>query len=160
MLLELVGCNRGGGMRGERQSPAVDTDVYRVVCFFPPNMWKSFDHAGDLNPEGFAFVMYLLSRETNRGVIADGTLQILLYTVQELENGAVERHLAREWTADMSEIPRRQQTRFGIGYQPTVHWGDLNVFGERVEIVVKYESPTGRVVQGQTHATKVPKRKV
>jgi hypothetical protein len=140
-------------------APARDTDIFRVVCFFPQNMWTSFDAEGDLNCEGFAFVMYLLSRQTERGTLVPGTLHIDLYTVSKDASGRKTRALARQWSQPMDEVPRRSPTKFGNGYQPTVTWGEMDMLGKRVEIVVRYESPSGRVVQSQTHATKVPGRR-
>jgi len=42
---------------------------------------------------------------------------------------------------------------------PPLYWGDVDLLGKEVEIIVKYESPTGRIVQAQTKHERVPGRK-
>ena len=157
-----MGCTRSGrSMAKDQQQAAQDTDVYRVVCFFPPNTWKSFDEEGDLNPEGFSFVMYLISRKSNKGVFADGTFHVEIYERGEVNaSGRRPRHLVFETSAPMEDLPRRSRTMLGVGYQPAVYWGDLDIYGHDIEVVVKYESPTGRIVPSETVSLKVPDRKV
>jgi hypothetical protein len=161
----LFGCNpEGGGWRLQREQPvnsAADTDIFRVLCFYPANMWKSYDPEGDPNPEGFAFVMYLMSRDTGKGVFADGTFRVELYRRGELgSDGRRSRDLVFDTWAPMSALPRRSRTMLGHGYQPYVDWGELDIFGADIEIVVKYESPSGRIVPSETVNMKVPARKV
>ncbi len=134
-------------------------DIESVVCFYPPNMWQSFDKEGDLNPEGFSFVLYLISGATQKGVWTDGKLNVSMYRVDRKDDGSVKRSLACDWPVDMSRLPRRQPGKLGFSYQPALCWGDLDVLGDEVEIVVQYESPGGKTVQSQTHRTKVPARK-
>ncbi len=155
--LSAAGCTADrGGMRTGPQDAPQDTDVARIICFYPANMWRSFDSAGNVDPEGFEFVMYLLSRKTYRGIWVEGTFRIQLYRVIDDPDAERSRELVFTTEAPMSQIPRREAGRFGEGYQPSVYWGDLDVLGEKVHIVVQYESPTGRIVQSQTHAAKVP----
>jgi hypothetical protein len=56
-----------------------------------------------------------------------------------------------------SDLPRRKETRLGAGYQPSLFWGDADVLGKEVQIVVRFESPGGKVMQSQTVHKKVPK---
>ena len=142
---------------GDGQTPEY---IYRVVCFYPPNMWQSFDQEGDLNPEGLAFVMYLLSSKTSKGTHADGLVHVKMYRIDRRPDGSTERTLVRDWTAGTSELRRRTPTKFGYGYDVYLHWDDLDILGQEVEIVVQYESPAGRLVQSQTKQTRVPPRKV
>lgn len=163
LLVAGFACNGAGRTHsaGTRQQPVQDTDVYRVLCFYPPNMWKSFDPEGDLNPEGFSFVMYLVSRKTNKGTFADGTFRVEIYERGEPDAaGRRLRRLVFETSAPMDQIPRRVPTMLGSGYQPSVFWGDLDIYGADIELVIKYESPTGRVVPSETVNLKVPQRKV
>jgi len=134
--------------------------IYEVVCGYPLNMWQSYDKAGDLNPEGFAFVMYLLSSTTGKGVHTDGCIRVSMYEINRGPEGISGRILAHEWLADTADLRERTPTSCGYGYDVYLHWGDLDVFGREVEIVVRYEAPDGRVVQSQTKPTRVPARKV
>lgn len=155
-----TGCHGPRG-RGDGQSvaPPQDTDIYKVICFYSPNMWQSFDEEGDLDPEGFAFVMYLISKKTDRGAFVDGTLHIRMYTLDKQPDGSRKRNLVGNWSQPAGDAPQRARTLLGNSYQPTIHWGDIDVLGRSVQIVAEYESPTGRVVRGQTHETKVPAKK-
>jgi hypothetical protein len=141
------------------QTNGSPNEIFRVLCFFPINMWKSFDPAGDPNPEGFTFVMYLLSHESNKGVYAPGVFRVRIFMVEQLEDGTSARGLVFDQTADMDELPRRDATRFGVGYQPEVTWGEVDLLGKDIEIVIQYETPDGRKVQSQTKRVKVPTRK-
>jgi hypothetical protein len=64
-----------------------------------------------------------------------------------------------EAQADMNDLPRREPGKFGYGYQPQIYWGDLEVYGKDIEIVIQYESPGGRVLQSQTKRVRVPARR-
>jgi len=131
-----------------------------VVCFFPIDTWKSFDRAGDRNPEGFAFVLYLLDCATGRGAYAGGLVHVHMYRINHDADGKKSRELVQDWTLDHDQLNARKPTRLGYGYQPFLSWGkNVDVLGEEVEIVVQYESPTGDVVQAQTVHRKVPPRK-
>jgi hypothetical protein len=162
-LVGVGGCADSGGagiklFSGKRET-APASDIIRVVCFYTPNMWRSFDKAGNLDPEGFAFVMYLWSGKTERGAYADGLFRAKMYRLSRDDEGKTVRELAREWTAATSDLPRRGESRLGYSYQPSLYWGDLDIYGAEVEIVIQFESPDERVVQSQTHRTKVPRRK-
>lgn len=166
-LSPLAGCNESTQPRplfspaqtrpaSSPQAGAHD-DVYKVVCFYPPNMWQSFDAAGDRNPEGFVFVMYLLSQKSDKGVYADGTLHVDLFCIDHLPDAPPRRSLVQNWSVHTSELPRRKETRLGAGYQPSLYWGDADVLGKEVQIVVRFESASGKVLQSQTVHKRVPK---
>ena len=163
MVLGMTGCNRPQQKPSElAQQLDPDyyaRDIFKVVCFYPPNMWQSFDREGDTNPEGFAFVMYPLSRATGKGAYAEGTLHVWMYVIDREPDGRRTRELARDWTVAMAQLAPRSPTKFGVGYDVYLHWGNADVYGQEVEIVVQYESPRGRIVQSQTRRAKVPVRK-
>lgn len=145
--------------RGEREG-FVDS-ICNVVSFFPVNTWQSFDNEGDRNPEGFAFVLYLISCKTGKGGFGDGLVHVNLYRIDRGPRGATERELVQNWTIRHKELNPRQPARLGYGYQPTLFWGDnVDLLGKEVEIVVRYEAPDGAIVQGQTVHRKVPGPKV
>jgi hypothetical protein len=169
LLAALSGCEgpaSGSGRPGlTRQSPRqTASQIAKVVCFFspPPRNFKSFDAEGDPNPEGFACsAFYLISRETGKGVLADGTLNVKMYRLQPGEEGKPERELVHEWTAAMNSLPRSNKpSAMGWGYAPVFNWGDADVLGAEIELVFEYESPDGYKVRSQTHHFKVPSRKL
>lgn len=131
-------------------------DVSNVVCFFPANMWQSFDVEGDTKPEGFAFVLYLVSGKTGKGSYVDGQLKVSMYKFDRAPDGSKVRSLAQDWSVDTRDLPKRKATRLGVGYQPYMYWGDTKVLGKEIEIMVQYRSPSGQRVVGQTVHLKVP----
>ena len=160
VMLTAGGCNRPQqkaveDLQGPDPSLFAD-DIFKIVCFYPPNMWQSFDREGDTNPEGFAFVMYPLSRATSKGAYAKGTLHVWMYVIEKDGAGRRNRRLARDWTVPMAQLAPRSKTKFGVGYDVYLHWGSADVYGKEAEIVVQYESPRGRLVQSQTRRAKVP----
>lgn len=132
-----------------------------LVSFFPLNTWKSFDPEGDRNVEGFAFVLYLIACDSRKGAYSNGLVHVNMYRVETGPDGKSTRELVQNWTARHDELNPRQPTRLGYGYQPHLFWGEnVDVLGKEVEIVVQFEAPDGRVIQGQTVHRKVPGRKI
>ena len=138
-------------------------DIFKVVSVFPQNMWQSYDAAGTADPEGFKFIVYLLSVGTKRGALADGFLHVQMYYMEPLPNGSKLRRLVRKWSYHTSEIPKRAYSKMtGYSYQPSLRWdeqGPGEFYGEEVEIVVQFESAKGNVIQGQTKLLRVPSRR-
>ena len=138
----------------------VKNDVYKVVCVFPQTMWQSYDQAGDSNPEGFRFLVYLLSKSTRKGAYADGFLHVKMFRMDQMPDGRNERVLVQNWMVGTEELPRRESSKLtGYSYQPSLYWGDVDILGETVEIVVQYESLDGKTIQSQTKQVRVPRRK-
>lgn len=156
----VAGCTDPNSSFGQgSQAPrGPDTDIYKVICTFPQNMWRSFDSSSGNDPRGFEFVMLLLSRATGRGVYAPGTFHLTIYTVDRTEDSS-ERKVAIELSADMADIPKRRASSIGESYQPSIWWGDMDLCGQEIEIAVEYVSPSGRVVRSQTTTRFVPQRK-
>lgn len=161
LTIAASGCNDPNwSFDQNRRERAVKSDIYKVVCFYPPNMWRSFDEAGDRNVEGFTFIMYLISSGTERGALADGTIEVLLYRVDTVEDKQSNRVLAYQWSRDMSDIAERNPTKLGHGYQPSVNWGSLDLFGKEIEILVRHIAPDGTIIPSRTATLKVPARKL
>lgn len=150
---KLIGSHRG-------LNPALlKDDIYKVICFYPPNMWQSFDAQGDRNPEGFAFVLYLVSAATDKGAYALGNLRVRLFRIDRDDQGRRVRTLAQEWTVQTSDLAVRTENKLGYGYQPSLYWGDADAYGKEVEINVQFESPDGTVIAAQTKRARVPAKK-
>ena len=164
-LVALAGCSEGWDWTLDGQSgadpPMADPDgVFKVVCLYQPRFWQSFDPQGDPNPEGFKFNMYLLSRQTERGVLTRGVLQTQMYRRDRQPDGTVQRTEVCAWTQDLADIPHTtREFELGWAYVPHLHWGDASVLGSEVEIVNWYEAPDGRKVYARTQTLKVPAQK-
>jgi hypothetical protein len=123
-------------------------------------MWRSFDEAGDRNIEGFTFILYLISSATERGALADGTVDVQIFTVDTIDGVQTSRVLAYEWSHSTSELPQRNPTKLGNGYQPSIDWQTLDLFNRDIEVLVRYIAPDGSVVPSRTASLKVPPRKL
>ncbi|NOX58285.1 MAG: hypothetical protein GXP29_05425 [Planctomycetes bacterium] len=153
------GCNeQNGSFILGRRNKSVPSDIFKVVCFYPPNMWRSFDQAGDRNIEGFTFILYLISAATDRGAVADGVIQVQLFDVVSKDEIQTSRKLVYEWSSPMSDIPQRNPTKLGHGYQPSIDWGTFDLFGKELEVLVRYIAPNGSSVPSRTATIHVPPR--
>lgn len=156
----LSGCNDPAWTFDQSGARARGTDIYKVVCFYPPNMWRSFDEAGDRNIEGFTFILYLISSETERGALVDGTIDVQIFTVDTVDGFQTSRVLAYEWSRSTAELPERNPTKLGHGYQPSVDWDTLDLFNRDIEVLVRYIAPDGSIIPSRTASLKVPPRKL
>ena len=162
LLVTVVGCTQGQGWMEGGQSEADPSlsgsdDIVTLVCLYQPPFWKSFDLEGDPNPEGFKFNMYLLSRETGRGVLTTGLLETRMYRRDRLPDGTIERPEVCAWTQDLTDIPHTTRAfELGWAYVPHFCWGDAEVLGSEVEIVNWYRAPDGRQVYARTQTLRVP----
>lgn len=160
MCAILSGCNDPAWSFDQSGSHARGSDIYKVVCFYPPNMWRSFDEAGDRNIEGFTFILYLISSTSERGALADGTIDVQIFTVDTVDGVQSSRVLAYEWSCPTTELPERNPTKLGHGYQPSVDWDTLDLFNRDIEVLVRYVAPDGSIVPSRTASLKVPPRKL
>jgi hypothetical protein len=144
--------------------PGYSTDpVMKVIPFFQPEpaCFRSFDPEGDPNPEGFAFTLYLQSARTGLGIHPEGTLQVKMYRLEPTAQGIVTRNLVYESRpVPVHTLPHStQRTALGWGYAPSFYWGNADVLGYRVEVVVEFTGVDGRVVRSQPRPLKVPPRR-
>lgn len=152
------GWDFGGQQRGSQDAPA-ENEVYRLVCAFQPPFWKNYRPERSGAIEGFKFNLYLISRKTNRGVLTSGTLQTRMYLRKPGEDGSPQRVEACSWTQSLEDTPRTvREFEIGWGYQPHYFWGDLDLAGQEVEIIIWYETPAGRKVYAAPRFLKVPAR--
>lgn len=155
------GCNDAQwSLDPNRLGGSTRSDIYKVVCFYPANMWRSFDEAGDRNIEGFTFILYLISESTERGALANGNVEVQLFRVDTVGEKQSNRVLAYQWSRPTSELAQRNPTKLGHGYQPSVNWGDLDLFGKELEILVRYVAPDGTIIPSRTATLTVPARKL
>lgn len=158
----LAGCADGGAWDQTDQSHgrtplAPPEDVYKLVCAYQPPYWKNYHPEKADRIEGFKFNLYVISRETGRGIHTRGLLQTRMFCRKRRPDGTVERQEMCAWTQPLEDTPRTtREFALGWAYQPHYDWGDADVAGKEVEVVVWYESPTGRRVYAQTQYLKVP----
>ncbi|MCP4248970.1 MAG: hypothetical protein GY778_18155 [bacterium] len=157
--LVAVGCTENAAWNTNRQAlRRAGERVFKVVCILKPAPWVSF--GGDANPSGLKFNLYLLSRDTGKGILADGLLQARMSRKVPAAEGGFQRVELCFWTHDLADFIRsKRASAIGWGYLPVLHWGDTDIAGQDVEIKVWYEDHNGRRVYAQPISLKVPAAK-
>ena len=164
-LAALIGCadNAVWDTSAQANGPehlAPPDEVFRLVCAYQPPFWKNYHPEQADAIEGFKFNLYCISRKTSKGVLTEGVLQTRMFEWQELEDGTRQRHEICSWTQPLKDTPRtRQEYQFGWAYQPHYFWGEIDVAGKDVEVVVWLESADRRKIYAQTRFLRVPDRR-
>ncbi len=122
--------------------------VTRLITMFEISPWLNLDRNRDSKPEGISFVLYLWSDQLSRGVHREGTLHIELYRrMGDAEN--VRRELVDTYTYSLKDIHRSAKPNPGFGdfYLVSLSWMPYDLAGRSIEIVLRYQDPSGRVVR-------------
>jgi len=150
----LAGCQAMGKPRPNPRIPA----VRRVVCLYDATPWLNLDRAGDLNPEGFRFRVFL-DTGNGRGSKVAGTLHVEMYRLErDPKTDRMTRKLVSDWhypTADLPQIVHPGM--LGDGYFPQLVWADKDLAGSEVDVVVSFEDENGNMVRAATKRLKIPR---
>ena len=137
-------------------SPNRSQPILRVFTLFYQKPWLNLDAAGDRDPEGLEYRVFL-DPGTGKGVRRSGTFLISMYHIDRSASGEVERKLVSDWkyaTSDFSEI---DSPLLGTGYHIRLRWATKDIAGKEVEIITRFENPNGSVVSAGTKRLRVPK---
>lgn len=149
---------RASGTRARKRHKG-GRSIRGVRCLFTLRPWISLDQEGDRDPEGLIYRVFL-DPGTGKGVLAPGMFHIALYEIKRGPEGAIERTLASDWHYPTSRVPTiGEPGMLGEGYVLHLRWARKDIAGREIEIVTKYESPDGRIVQSDTKRMRVPKYK-
>ena len=94
--------------------------------------------------------MFLIDGATGRGLFGEGTIVVDLYRIGVDEEGNEATTKVHEWTFDAERaVPFRskQRTALGWGYQLRLHWEDLDVAGQEIELRISFRRPDGGKAQ-------------
>ena len=158
LLIVSEGCQapRGGSRRVGRHLTQSD-QIRSVVCVYDDKRWLNLDRAGDRDPEGIRFRVFL-DPGTGRGVLADGILHIEMYLIERLEDGKIKRSLASDWHYPTSEVHViAKPGMLGEGYFPHLRWSLKDIAGKEVEFITEFEDHAGRRTRSSTKRLRVPK---
>lgn len=128
-----------------------------MICFYDPDPWLNLDRAGDRDPEGIRFAVFLIAGN-ERGVLRDGKLNVEMYRIDRPPGGGTERTLVSDWhyrTSQLNVITKN--TVMGQGYLLLLRWASKSIAGNEVEIVASFEDNAGGSVRAHTHRVRVPK---
>lgn len=141
-----------------RRKPADPGSVVRRVrCVYEDNPWLNLDTAGDRDPEGIRFRVFL-DTGNGRGVHRDGSFHVEMYQIDREATGDSARALVSEWhyaTADVHRI--KTPGMLGDGYYLHLCWTSKSIAGHDIEIVTRFEDEQGDAARSGTKRLRVPK---
>lgn len=141
-----------------RRKPAdPESVVRRVRCVYEDNPWLNLDTAGDRDPEGIRFRVFLDTGD-GRGVHRDGAFHVEMYQIDRTGPGESARTLVSEWHYATSEVHRiKTPGMLGDGYYLHLCWTSKSVAGHDIEVVTRFEDEQGNAARSGTKRLRVPK---
>lgn len=137
----------------------LEPNVLGVSCLYDPLspwLWNS-EHTRVC---GVKINALYLQGAKYTGVFGDGVIRPRLLVAGRDEQGKVEYRLIKEWTFDVQQaMPFRakKQTRAGWGYALFLNWGELDLGGRSVRLIVDFQRSDGIVISGSKKDFRVPK---
>ena len=161
MALLSVGCRSTGGtdhsaslFHSRRSGPS---DVVGVFCIFEARPWLNLDAAGDPDPEGIQYRVFL-DPGNGRGAFREGTFHIEMYRVDfGAKSEDSKRTLVSDWHYPTGDMPQMRSQFLGDGYHLHLRWGDKSIAGHDVEIITQFEDSRGNTIRSATKILRVPK---
>ncbi len=155
------GCNGGLSLewpawsqklaRGVGQRP-----IQRVFSLYDQRPWLNLDEAGDRDPEGFHYRIFL-DDGTGRGVLRDGVFHIAMYRIERGAQGEIDRTLVSDWHYPTSKFSQIKSKLLGFGYHVRLRWASKDIAGTEVEVVTRFEGPDGNTVSAGTKRLRISK---
>ncbi len=158
LVVTIEGCQapRGGSARGPHRDGRHER-ILGVRCLYDQKPWLNLDKAGDRDPEGIRYRVFL-DPGTGRGVLADGTFHVEMYKIGRSPDGAMERTLVSDWHYPTSAFHTiAKPGMLGEGYFLHLRWATKDIAGNEIEIITQYEDATGRTARSATKRLRVPK---
>ncbi len=154
-----AGCRASGPSAGNSEKTARKSKfppVRQVVCMFDHHPWINADSAGDRDPEGIRYRVFLHA-DHPKGVLREGTFHIEMYMLTRTAEQEVERHLVSDWHYPTSRFNTVAAKVCGEGYHVQLRWAKKEIAGHEVELITRFEDPSGYTVRGGTKRIRVPK---
>jgi hypothetical protein len=128
-----------------------------VRCLYDQRPWLNLDKAGDRDPEGICYRVFL-DPGTGRGVLAEGTFHIEMYQIDRSLEGELTRTLVSDWHYPTSAVHTiAEPGMLGEGYFLHLMWASKEIAGNEIEIITQFEDKAGRKVRSATKTWRVPK---
>ncbi len=153
------GCSAGrGGISSGQSTPRRGREqrIRRVVCLYDQKPWLNIDAAGDRDPEGVRFRVFL-DPGAGKGVLRDGTFHIEMYRIDRTPAGKIERTLASDWHYPTSAFQPVEAKILGMGYHLRLRWAEKDIAGHEIELITRFEGLDGSDVRSGTKRLRVPK---
>jgi hypothetical protein len=157
----LAGCHSTHSRSGAAAGPhttrsAQGPHIRNVICLYDQKPWINADAAGDLDPEGVQYRVFL-DAGGGKGVQRDGTIHVEMYRIGEDGNGKRMRTLVSDWHYPTSQYNRVSARILGLGYHVQLRWAKKDIAGSEVEVVTQFEDIDGNKTRGATKRLRVPK---
>ena len=152
------GCHRPqAGAESRRPSAPckVRNPIRHVFCLYDQRPWLNMDAAGDRDPEGIQYRVFLLP-ETHKGVRRDGMFHIEMYRIDRKSPSEIERTLVSDWHYPTTALQPVESKVLGMGYHVRLRWATKDIAGREVELITQYEDAGGNVVRSGTKRLRVP----
>lgn len=127
-----------------------------MVCLFDQHPWLNMDAAGDRDPEGVRFRVFL-DVDDARGVLREGTFHVEMYLIKRNGSGDAERELVSDWHYPAGQFNTVSAKILGKGYHVQLRWARKDLPGHEVEIIARFEDAQGRVTRAGTKRLRIPK---
>ena len=131
--------------------------VRHVQCLFDAKPWLNLDRAGDRDPEGFRYRIYLRNT-AGKSIYCDGRFDVEMYKIERQKGEVETRTLVSDWhypTSKFAVIDRPGM--LGVGYIVQFYWADKDLAGSEVEILTMFEDDYGHRARSETYRLRIPK---
>lgn len=132
------------------------SDIHGVRCLFDQQPWLNADAAGDRDPEGVRYRVFL-DTGTGKGVLREGTFYIEMYQVIRGPTGEIQRMLVSDWRYPTSQFGTISAKILGKGYHIQLRWAKKDVAGHEVEVITQFIDRDGKTTRSATKRLRVPK---
>ncbi|MCH7807827.1 MAG: hypothetical protein IIB60_01275 [Planctomycetes bacterium] len=162
-VLMLAGCQAAGpggwagrSAQASAKSAPHERAIRAVRCIYDRRPWLNVDKAGDRDPEGIWYRVYLDAGD-RRGVWREGMFHIEMYRIDRVASDEIERILVSDWHYPTSTMGRLGKGMMGEGYIIKLVWADKTIAGKEVELITQFEDTQGRKARSGTKRFRVPK---
>ncbi len=142
------------------RSVGVSDNIVQIVKFWPREPWVRFRR--DIAPavDGIRTAsVFLVDGATRKGMFGDGTIIVDMYQIEADEEGYEVAEKVYTWSFDAEEampFRSRKRTVQGWGYQLRLHWEDLDLAGQEIELRISFRRLDGQVVNSSGQRFRVP----
>jgi hypothetical protein len=137
----------------------LEPNVLGVSCFYDPiNPWLwNTEHTV---VRGIKINALYLRGPNYTGVFGNGVIRPKLLVSSRDEQGKIQYKLVKEWSFDVNQaMPFRAKKRMkaGWGYALFLNWGDMDLTGRSLRLIVNFERADGIIISGSKKDFRVPK---
>ena len=135
-----------------------DNLIRRIICLFDQKPWLNLDVAGDRDPEGIHYRVFLDAGK-NRGEIRDGAFYVEMYRIDRKSGGKIDRTLVSDWNLPAANTVKVKSKILGMGHHLHLRWAKKGIAGEEIEVITTFKTPTGGTTRSTTKRLYVPSYK-